>query len=361
MNYAFISYGVQNREYANKLADKLKAEGFNIWIDNAELRSSDNWWQSIVVALRNCAAVIVVMTPQSAESRWVQREITLADKWQKKIFPVLLAGDNWELFVLTQYEDVRLPRGKFPNYGGKLPSSKFFDKLAQVVPRQATLGLAVDNISNQDITEMESSIADAVMNPPPPDIPPGRATVRAAFISGIFLLVVTVLTVFVGPLILDVIRDNRSQVVTQTAEALNTLNSFASQTVVALISTSTPIPTNTVTSNFTATPLNTPQPSPTGTPPPTLDVLPFLASPPASYPCDATIIYNRTGLLNVVRAGPSSTSSFRPPIQQGSAIRILSKDQETPDVFWYHIANMNNEELGWIALEYAELSENCPK
>ena len=134
MSHIFISYSTRNSDYAARLAERLRASGFDVWIDNAKLRSSDNWWEAIVYALRQCGAFIIIMTPEARQSRWVQREVTLADNWQKRIFPLLLEGDNWEIFVLTQYSDVR---------SGELPPQAFFDKLAEVAPRQQGSGRIV--------------------------------------------------------------------------------------------------------------------------------------------------------------------------------------------------------------------------
>ncbi len=111
MSHIFISYSTRNSEYAQDLAHRLLAEGFDVWIDNDRLRSSEDWWRSIVLAIRDCAAFVVIMTPESDGSRWVQREITLADKYKKPIYPLLVDGSpdtpNWEIFVRTQIEDAR--------------------------------------------------------------------------------------------------------------------------------------------------------------------------------------------------------------------------------------------------------------
>jgi hypothetical protein len=135
MAHIFISYSTQNAQYAFGVAKKLREEGFDVWIDDSKLRSGDNWWEVIVRALRGCSAFLVIMTPESKNSRWVQREVTLADNWQKPTFPVLLAGDNWEIFVLTQFEDVRRPDAQPPNYSGVLPSREFYDRIAEVASR----------------------------------------------------------------------------------------------------------------------------------------------------------------------------------------------------------------------------------
>jgi formylglycine-generating enzyme required for sulfatase activity len=114
MSHIFISYSKKNKEYANALADFLQAQGFNIWIDKDDIEYGVDWWDAIVEGLQECGAFLVVMTPEAKTSDWVKRECFLALEQKKPMFPVLLNGKNWELFVLTQYADLRdrsMPNG----------------------------------------------------------------------------------------------------------------------------------------------------------------------------------------------------------------------------------------------------------
>jgi|GEM_PF-1223040 len=163
MSHIFISYSTRNATYANKLADKLRNEGFDVWIDNTKLRSSEDWWRSIVLAIWDCAAFIVILSPESDKSKWVQREITLADQRNKPTFPMLLDGDintpNWAIFVRTQFIDVR---------GGKLPEDSFYQKLEQHAARKKDHGNDItDQIRAVDMGD--GSLLQAMENPPPPD------------------------------------------------------------------------------------------------------------------------------------------------------------------------------------------------
>jgi len=156
MSHVFISYSTKNSDYAQELAKALIEKGFDVWIDNARLRSGDNWWESIVVALRSCAAFVIVMTPEARMSKWVQREVTLADNWSKPTFPLLREGDNWEIYVLTQFRDVKQ---------GTLPLNEFFDTLAEKAPRKSrgadvTAKAILDGTRDQDVKQ-------AIADPPP--------------------------------------------------------------------------------------------------------------------------------------------------------------------------------------------------
>lgn len=137
MSHVFISYSKKDRKYARRLADHLLDEGFDVWIDD-RIDYGKNWWKIIVQAIRDCAAFIVVLTPDSEASDWVQREVTLAEQWKRPILPLLLAGENWPLFVLTQYADVR---------DGQLPPPDFVADLAEYAVRNERQGTPVVNRS----------------------------------------------------------------------------------------------------------------------------------------------------------------------------------------------------------------------
>ncbi len=114
MSHIFVSYSKQNKDYAYGLADFLQTNGFNVWIDRTGIEYGVDWWDAIVAGLRDCGAFLVIMTPESKASEWVKKETFLALQWRKPMFPLLLNGDNWELFVLTQFasvEDGGMPDG----------------------------------------------------------------------------------------------------------------------------------------------------------------------------------------------------------------------------------------------------------
>lgn len=163
MSHVFISYSRKDNGYVKRLVPMLRENGFDVWIDDHDLRSSEDWWRSIVLAIRSCSALIIVLTPASDASAWVQREITLALKYEKPIYPLWLEGSvdtpNWELFVRTQFHDVR---------GNKMPDTIFIDALAQNAPRSAGMGRDITSELKPAPRETEGDAVyrDAVANPP---------------------------------------------------------------------------------------------------------------------------------------------------------------------------------------------------
>lgn len=163
MAHVFISYSKDDVAYVSRMVDELRRQGFDVWIDDRNLHSSEDWWQTIVLSIRSSAAMIVVLTPTSDTSDWVQREITLALKYDKPIYPMWLSGSvdtpNWELFVRTQIHDVR---------GNKLPDEQFCQSLSRAVPRRETMGQDVTktvDIAPVDADE-DDIYRDAIKNPP---------------------------------------------------------------------------------------------------------------------------------------------------------------------------------------------------
>lgn len=123
-DHVFISYARSDRAYVDALKDDLRRHGFQPWNDE-NVEPGERWWRTIVQAIRECSAFLVVMTPHSDESEWVEREILLAQEEKKYIFPLLLRGQRFPILINKQYVDVS---------DGQLPPDKFYERLERVVP-----------------------------------------------------------------------------------------------------------------------------------------------------------------------------------------------------------------------------------
>ena len=124
MAHIFISYSHQDSDYAHALADSLQSMGFEVWIDE-RLDYGSQWPQELQTRLDTCFAFILVMSPRSYASEWVQSELQRAKRKLKPIFPLLLEGDEpWLSVESTQYYDVR---------GEVYPDAKFYSALKRVI------------------------------------------------------------------------------------------------------------------------------------------------------------------------------------------------------------------------------------
>ena len=124
MGHVFISYSHKDTKYAHRLAASLQESGFDVWIDE-RLDYGSQWPHEIQKRLDTCDAFILVMSPRSFASDWVQSELQRAKRKMKPIFPLLLEGDEpWLSVESTQCYDVR---------DNDLPDSKFYSALKRAV------------------------------------------------------------------------------------------------------------------------------------------------------------------------------------------------------------------------------------
>jgi hypothetical protein len=124
MGHIFISYSHTDANYAQKLAQALQGRGLEVWIDE-RLDYGSQWPFEIQKQLDSCSAFILIMSPRSFASDWVQSELQRAKRKKKPIFPLLLEGDEpWLSVESTQYYDVR---------EAVLPDQKFFSALQHAV------------------------------------------------------------------------------------------------------------------------------------------------------------------------------------------------------------------------------------
>ena len=121
--HLFISYSRRDTDFAVQLRDHLSNNGFTIWIDDA-IEHGDQWFNEINEAIESSAAVLVIMTPESEKSEWVHKEILLAKRYQKPIFPLLLSGEEFPILIDIQYADIR---------DGDMPGTDFHRRLHRVV------------------------------------------------------------------------------------------------------------------------------------------------------------------------------------------------------------------------------------
>lgn len=129
MSRVFISYSHQDSDYAHRLRDALKQRGFDVWIDD-QIDYGTRWTQVIQDHLDACAALVLIMTPRSLASGWVQNELARAQDKDKPIFPLRLEGDIWFAVQAIMCADVR---------DGQLPNERFYQSISEAVSQSAVI------------------------------------------------------------------------------------------------------------------------------------------------------------------------------------------------------------------------------
>src|ERR1051326_1848229 len=93
--YFFISYSRADQIQQKKIATELRARNVNVWVDVEHLvPGTPAWERELERSIRGSAGVIVLLSPDSNNSQWVRREISFAEEHDKRIFPVLVEGDE---------------------------------------------------------------------------------------------------------------------------------------------------------------------------------------------------------------------------------------------------------------------------
>lgn len=185
MGHIFISYSKKDQKYARKLADDLLRRGFDVWIDD-RIDYGANWWNAIEKAIEECDAIITIMSPNSQNSRWVQREYLLADNLTKSTFPILLEGEAFPIYVGTQWVDLR---------SGQLPPDDYYQLLRQVIKPKVGTGNFVA--------------------PTPKHLPSIQYRKWASIIAAIILYVFTIIAILIAS---DSLNNKNTRQPTNTAD-----------------------------------------------------------------------------------------------------------------------------------------------
>ena len=89
MSDIFISYSRLDREFVDKLIEDLERRGFYVWVDRKDISGGADWRAAISEAIRSCRAFLVVLSRNSADSKKVVQELSLADEHGRQIIPLM--------------------------------------------------------------------------------------------------------------------------------------------------------------------------------------------------------------------------------------------------------------------------------
>jgi hypothetical protein len=113
----FLSYSRGDAQQADNWVADLEHFGYRVWIDRAGIRGGQQWKATIVRAIQEAQVLILLLSPNSARSDNVRREIDLAVETEKRIIPVEIQPTTIPPTLLYQLAGVQLlqvwrePRG----------------------------------------------------------------------------------------------------------------------------------------------------------------------------------------------------------------------------------------------------------
>jgi TolB protein len=115
--YFFVSYSREDVSLQQRIVAELRERGLNIWVDIENLiPGSPAWEREIERSIRGAEGIIVLLSPDSNDSEWVRREISFAEQNEKRIFPVLISGEEDDSIPLRLSDHQRVDlRTNFQN------------------------------------------------------------------------------------------------------------------------------------------------------------------------------------------------------------------------------------------------------
>ena len=84
----FISYSRQDEDFVDRLACDLIENGLDVWVDRSKIRGGDRWRQRITEGISTSACMLVVLSPHSVKSEYIERELSIAANHRKPLIPV---------------------------------------------------------------------------------------------------------------------------------------------------------------------------------------------------------------------------------------------------------------------------------
>ena len=93
----FLSHLSTNKDLVRKISDELKKWDMDLWDDTYEIYPGDNWAQVTSQALEESQAMIVLLTPESLDSKWINWAIDFAlsnAAYKHRLIPVLVGDPN---------------------------------------------------------------------------------------------------------------------------------------------------------------------------------------------------------------------------------------------------------------------------
>lgn len=91
--HIFLSYSRKDTGISERVCNALRASNLKVWIDTDELKpGTASWRKEVQKAIEQAGCVVVLLSPDAKESKWVEAELDYAETQEKLIMPVLVSG-----------------------------------------------------------------------------------------------------------------------------------------------------------------------------------------------------------------------------------------------------------------------------
>jgi hypothetical protein len=103
-NEVFLSHSSLDRQFASELAGMIRRHGIPVWYSQTNIVGAQQWQDEIGAALQRCDWFAIILSPQSADSMWVKREVSYAlqqNRFENKIVPITFQPSDFERLSWT--------------------------------------------------------------------------------------------------------------------------------------------------------------------------------------------------------------------------------------------------------------------
>jgi hypothetical protein len=125
----FVSHASEDRRSARAITTWLERRGWDVWLDETDIKGGSAWAASIQSGIKESSVVILLVSSNSVAKEWVMDEITAARNLRVPIIPAVL-------------EDVRYPE----DLQFLLQRTQSVDITGLEAPRLARLDSAIINV-----------------------------------------------------------------------------------------------------------------------------------------------------------------------------------------------------------------------
>ena len=111
MHKVFVSYSSKEADRANEIVAQLEKAGIPCWIAPRDIAVGSNYTKDIPKAIRECTHFLLVLSPNSQDSEWVNRELHVATKHHKSVLPLMIKN-----FEITEEFEFLMGFAQIRNY-----------------------------------------------------------------------------------------------------------------------------------------------------------------------------------------------------------------------------------------------------
>jgi hypothetical protein len=104
MSQVFISYSRKDLAFVTRLARDLQDAGLTVWYDVSGLDVGIRWEREIENAIRQSQYFIIILSPSSVDSEWIEREFMYACERKLRILPIVFKQCNIRMLYINLHQ-----------------------------------------------------------------------------------------------------------------------------------------------------------------------------------------------------------------------------------------------------------------